>query len=279
MADGTGHVPVELGQFTLEGDFVADPKPVDPTRSRNSLSRALDPGYLGRAVRNYMDLTPEMLEYAKAKQLQPHLIDVPSDFERSPFAVSYTDPRTHRERYIALTAQEAKIVPRSVPALSRSARIVTEAAVQTDIPTDEDLSRAQRSKAHVLEPALPKMQAFVKTLRSQDELAAKFVVAATGSNAGLSLMGGEARMREQLTYFTTFIIGDMLRAYASQRGLTASQHDQLCRAVDYNMVFTGAARIGMTRDYAELAHEYLGHKIQIVDQRIKSVERDIRRFL
>jgi mRNA-degrading endonuclease toxin of MazEF toxin-antitoxin module len=270
--------PIE-GQPTLDGGFVPDVQAVDINRKRNSLSRALNFEYLGLKEEDYYAITPDMVEFAGPEQMRPYLLDVPMDADKHPNVVSYTVNRGRKEQTITLTAQEAKLLPRFVGALERNARIGVESKIETDIVRDVDRARMRRSRGHVHEDRLPKVQTYLQTLKEQDALAAAFIQASTGKNAGLSLMGGEARMREKLTYFRTIILGDIIRAYCSERNLTESQQIQVRKAVDLRIAYQGKRNVANFNEYARLAHEILGHKIEATSQRVEAMQKSIGRNL
>lgn len=277
MSEHADQLP--LGQPTLDGGFVPDVKAMDPSRARNSLSRALSFEYLGLKEEDYYGITPDMVEHVGPDQMKPYLLGVPMDAKKHPNVVSYTADRGRREQTVTLTAQEAKVLPRFVGALERNARINVESKIETDIVRDVDLARMRRSQGHVHEDRLPKIETYLQTLKEQQELAAAFIQASKGSNAGLSLMGGEARMREKLTYFRTIILGDIIRAYCSERNLTESQQIQVRKAVDLRIAYQGKRSVTNFNEYARFAYEMLGHKIEAASQRIEAMQKSIGRNL
>jgi hypothetical protein len=250
------------------------PNDFDPKRPRNSLSRALTPEYLGLDEAKYMDLTPEMIDAVQADALRPYLVDVLPKAATSPYAVSYYDPRQAQDRHIAVTPQEAKILPRHVEALKRNAAIGAAAKVTTELPTDADLARVERAKVHAQESKLPGLRTYHTAMLEQKALLAKFITNSRGSNYGLSMFGGEANMRDHLNYLQTFVIGDMVRAYSAQRHLNETQSSQVGRAIEYSYVFR-AEKFNNFHALVEFLYEYNGHKLELARQRIVSIERGI----
>jgi hypothetical protein len=251
---------------------------VDFRRPRNSLSRALTPEYLGLEASDYMDLTPEMIDFVQPDKLRDYLIDVPPKSETSPFAVSYYDRSQNTEHYIAVTPREAKLLPRHVEAIKRSAAINTAAKVVTGVLTDTDIARVERSKIHVQETKLPALITYRDSLLKNDEMVTKFFKNSRGRNYGLSMFGGEINMRESINYLQTFIIGDMVKAYAAQRRLNETQTDQVGRAIEYSYVFR-SEKFDNFHNLMAFLHEYNNHKVQLASQRIEAMERNIGRYL
>ncbi len=262
------------GQFMLDGGEYHEPPRVDYARPRNSLSRALTEEYSGLDPNNFMEITHEMVEYVKPEQLRPYLIDVPLNIEKSPYAVSYTDFRTKRERNIAVTPAEAKLLPRFVGALQRNAAIGSASKVIAPFPADTDIARAGRSRIHVQESKLPGMLRYRDSLIADQKLIDKFIVASTGKNVGLSQFGPEGNFRNSLAYLQTFILDPMILAYSAQRKLSESQQRQVGKAIEFSMRLH-PEKIGKFHDMMKFLHEYNGHKFQLVDQRIESVQRNI----
>lgn len=262
------------GQFMLEGGEYHEPPRVDMARPRNSMSRALTTEYLDLNPNDFMDVTVEMVKYVQPDQLRPHLVDVPLNLQESPCAVSYTDARSRAERNIALTPQEAKLLPRFMGAFQRNAAIGSGAKVMTPQPTDSDIARSERAKLHAQESKLEPMQQYKRTLDTNLELLHKFEVASRGRNVGLSLFGSEGNMRNRLSYLQTFILDPMLQAYGEQRQLNAEQRKQVAKAVRYSL-FVHPDKISHFHSMMNFLIEYNGHKMELVTQRIRSVEHNL----
>jgi hypothetical protein len=250
------------------------PDAVDFTRPRNSLSRALNPEYLGLDEAAYIDLRPEMIEHVRPEAIRPYLIDVPFKAETSPYAVSYYDRQRNIDRNIAVTPQEAQVLPRHVEAIKRNAAITTAAKVTTELPTDADLERIERAKIHVQASKLPSLRTYRATLLDQQDRLARFLTNSRGSNYGLSMFGGEANMRDHFNYLQTFIIGDVVRAYSAQRHLNETQSGEVSRAIEYSYVFR-SEKFDNFHKLMEFLYEYNGHKLQLAGQRIESLERGV----
>jgi hypothetical protein len=264
------------GQLAFDGSEFHAPGTVDPARTRNALARTLSFEYMGLNPREYDDVKLEMLESVQPENLRPYLIDVPLDMDASPTAVSYTDPNTRRERNIAVTPEEAFILPRSVGAMQRSAAIAAAHRSRTPFPGRADLARQERARIHVQESKLPRVEKYKDMLTEQGELVQKFATASEGRNVGLSMFGGEANMRERFAYLQAFIIGDMIRAYGAQRNLVGSEMTQIDKAITVSILFN-PEKTGNFHGLMKLLREYNGHKTLLADQRIESMRRNIGR--
>lgn len=255
------------------------PQTIDLAR-RNSLSRALTPGYLGINPQDYLDITYAMVDFVQPDHLYPHLVGVPpfNNGTGNPHTVSYYAGRQQGEVTIAVTPREAKLMPRHVGAIRGAARITTAAAVQTEFPTDQDMSREQRSGQHVHESKL----ATLTSLRDnvylpQRGLLNKFIKASDGRNFGLSMFGGEAQTRAALATLQTQIFGDMVKAYGYQRGLPESLTRQVEKAITASIVLLPNPQ-DTHRNFAALvrfARGYNGHKLAAVNERIAAIEKQL----
>ena len=264
------------GQLGFDGSVVTLPKVVDPERPRNALARTLTMEYMDLDPNAFTDITVEMVAYVQPDRLQGALIDVPLDIEKSPSAASYTGNTRggRREVNIALTDTEAKLIPRFVGAIQRNAAINVGAKITTPVPTDADIARKGRSKTHVQESKLPKVEEYHDMLLEQRTLLEKFIKASDGSNVGLSMFGDEGALREKFAYLRTFIIGDMIRAYGTQRKLTESQMKTMERALTVS-IFYHPNKVDNFHNLVKFLREYNGHKLLLAQQRIDSMKRNI----
>jgi hypothetical protein len=261
----------------MEGGEAHPQPPVDLGRQRNALARALTPEYMGLNPNDFMDVTPEMVKYAAPAELSKHLIDVPFDVRKSPRAVAFYDPTQRRERNIAVTPKEAQVLPRFMNALQQSTEITADAKITTGIPTEADIARVKRSPLHAQEAKLPKVRALENMLVSQHDLLSRFIQASEGSKRGLSMFGPEVAVREKLAYLQTFIIGDMIRAYGSQRQLSAHDMKMLDKAITVRLFF-GPDRLDKFHDLAVFLGSYNEHKYEATKQRREAMERNIARL-
>jgi hypothetical protein len=264
------------GQLGFDGSVVPPMSAVDPERPGNALARTLTLEYMDLDSADFTDVTASMLEYVRPDKLRPHLIDVPFDGTVSPMAVSYTDRQTLEERNVAVTPQEAQLLPRFMNAFQRSAAVKSRAKVTTHLPSDADIARAERSKVHIQETKLPAVTKYYAMLQTQRSLLDKFIVASSGRNVGFSMFGKEGTARERFAYLQTYIIGDMVRAYGTQRGLTSADMRMVDKAITMN-IFYHHNKADNFHDLVQFLREYNGHKLELAGQRVDSMERNIGR--
>jgi hypothetical protein len=266
------------GQVSFDGEEIPQRLPVNVDRSRNALSRTLSFEYMQLDEADYMDVRPHMLELVRPDALRPFLIDVPLDITKSPSAASYTDRSTKRERNIALTDREAKLLPRFVGAIQRNAAINVGAAVTSEFPTDADIARKDRAKLHVQRGKLPQVIKYQSMLTEQKVLLDKFSTASRGKNVGLSMFGDEKNMRERFAYLQTFIIGDMVKAYANQHGLDAQRARMVDKAITVSILYH-PNKVENFHELIGFLREYNLHRQELAAQRIESMTRNIGRAL
>lgn len=248
--------------------------------SKNALARALTPEYANLNPDDYADITYGMVEYVTPTKFAPHLIDVPRPTrdDSQPNVISYYAGRSQGEIYIAVTPEEAKLIPRGVGAIRRAARIATAAKVTTAYPTDQDLAREERSGQHVHEQKLEVLRAFRDNVyMPQGELLDKFIEASQGRHFGLARFGSEAGMRQAMATLQTQIFGDMIRAYGRQRHLGETMTKQVERALTVSFYFDRQNNQHLTNfaKFVRFAKVYNGHKTAAVNQRIESIERQL----
>ena len=272
--------PVEQieGQLDIQGTPVTLEPAFNPERARCSVASMLNAEKLGLNEADYMFITPEMVEAVAPRNMRTSLIDVPPSIQDSPFVVSYTDRSTHRERYIAVTAPEAKVLPRSIAALGNNARIASRAKAGGPIVNDVDQARAERATIHVQETKLPKVSTYLEALEYQGNLLKRFETASYGKNIGLSMFGKEGTFRENFAYLQTFIIDDMVRAYGEQRSMTESEMRLMANTLTYSIALS-PNRFGNFNRFMKFALEYNGHKQELARQRKESMEHNIGRAI
>ena len=269
------------GQLNFDGEEVHNPA-VDPTRPRNALARVLTPEYLGLSERDYYDVTPDMVQYVAPDRLRPYLIDIPApqDPFSNPNVVSYDSALLRRQVFVAITAREAKILPRYVGAMQRNARINAEANNVLLSTPDED-ARAQRAPRHVLESKLPVVREYKDELLVQRALLGKFIMASSPKrNSGLSMFGKEGTMREKFAYLEENIISDMVQAYASQRQLSADDRRMVAKAVTVSIVFArkNNQHIEAFNSLVNFLRVYNSNKLELASQRIANMQRTLGRY-
>lgn len=264
------------GQFGFDGTEVHPPPAVDLGRTRNSLSRVLTPEYMGLNPMDFTDVTEPMIRYSAPAELGQHLVDVPFDITKSPRAVTFFDPRLRRLRNVAVTPQEAKILPRFMNAFKENVELSTDAAIVNPFPTDADLARVERSSGHAQEAKLPKVKGLEQALSEQRNLLEKFVVASKGRNNGLSLFGSEAAMRERIAFIQAVVIANVIRAYGAQRRLNEEQMKMLDKAITVRL-FLGPNRTQNFHEMMLFLADYTGQKLEATKQRRESLERGIGR--
>lgn len=264
------------GQLGFDGSVAPPPQPVNPERPRNALARTLTPEYMNLSADDFMDVTVPMVEHVQPDKLRAFLIDVPLDVTKSPSAVSYTGTTGAgtTERNIALTDTEAKLLPRFVTSIQRNAAINVGAKVTSPILGDTDIARKARAKIHVQESKLPKVEEYQGLLLTQQHLLDKFIVASSGRNVGLSMFGKEGSLRQKVAYLQTFIIGDMIRAYGTQRGLSEADMKMVDKAITVSLFFH-PDRVANFNSLVRFLREYNGHKVLLTTQRIESMRRNI----
>jgi hypothetical protein len=263
------------GQLDIEGIETLARPAFDLERSRCSVASMLNGEKLGLNERDFMFVTPDMIEAVAPRNMRQSLIDVPASIQNSQFVVSYTNSR--KERFIAVTALEAQILPRSIPALSNNARIVSRAKAAGPVVSDVDQQRAERASIHAQESKLPGVTKYLAMLEDQKTLIEKFRDASHGRKIGLSQFGSEVRFREKFEYLRTFVIADMVRAYGEQRKLDESQMRKVSDTITYATVFS-PNKFGNFYQLMRFAHEYNGHKQELARQRKEAMERNIGRF-
>lgn len=264
------------GQLGLDGIEVHIPR-VDLDRP-NSLSRALTTEYMGLSPRDYTDVTAGAVEDVTPAKLEPYLIDVPFSVTGSPFSASYTDRsrRNFPERNIAFTSRELQRFPRHLGGLQRGAALLADARTTSAFPEEEDEARVGRSRLHVQEAFLPSAISFKAALAHQGELLDKFIWASDGANYRLSHLGNEGDLRARLVYLQTSIIANMIRAYGNQRRLSGAEMRTADRAVTVGL-FMHPEKFTRFHDLVVFLRTYNKHKIEVVGQRIESMERNLGR--
>lgn len=270
--------PIE-GQLDLEGNLAHIEPSFNPERARCSVASMLNAEKLGLNEADYLFVRPEMVEAVRPQKMREFLIDVPRSIQDSPYVVSYTDYRAgNRERYIAVTAPEAKVLPRSIAALGNNARITSRAKAAGPVVADRDQSRAERANIHAQESKLPGVTTYLESLEDQGKLIAKFEKASRGKNIGLSMFGKEGTFRENFVYLQTFIIDNMVRAYGEQRKMPESQMKAMADTLTYAVTLS-PNKFGNFHSFMQFALEYNGHKQELARQRKISMERNIGKYL
>jgi hypothetical protein len=262
------------GQLDLSGNEILTPPAFNPERARCSVASMLNAEKLGLDPAKYHFIQPEMVEAVRPDNMRNFMIDVPPSIQDSPFVVSYTDMRTHNERYIAVTAPVAKILPRSIPALSNNARIHSRAKVSGPVIADSDQARSERASIHAQESKLPVVTTYLNSLEGEQKLIARFEKASQGRNIGLSMFGKEGTFRERFAYLQTYIIDDMVRAYGEQRRLPESSMKRMADTLTYAITLS-PHRFGNFNAFMNFALEYNAHKQELTRQRKVSIERNI----
>ncbi len=272
-------VPGE-GQMDTEGHITHIEPAFNPERARCSVASMLNAEKLGLNERDYLFVRPEMVEAIQPGEMRKSLIDVPRSIQDSQFVVSYTEfgRAGGRERYIAVTAPEAKVLPRSIAALGNNARIASRAKAVGPVVTNRDQLRGERANIHAQESKLPGVATYLESLKNQGRLIAKFKKASDGRNIGLSMFGSEGKFRENFAYLQTFIIDDMVRAYGEQQKLTESQMKMVANTVTYDIVL-GPNKFGNFHNFMKFALEYNRHKQELALQRKIAMERNIGKYL
>jgi hypothetical protein len=260
--------------------FPAERSPVQINIERkNALARALTPEYAGINPDDYEDITYGMVDQIQPNALAGYLIGIAPpnrDDDSEPSVLSYYDSRQRREVYIAVTAQEATLMPRSVGAIRRGARLATANTVVTAFPTDADRGREKRSGKHVHEDKLDILKKFRDNVYApQGLLLDKFIEASQGHQRGLARLGDEGKMRSAIATLRTQIFGDIVRAYGRQRNLSESTTNQVDRTITTAIYLdrVGNRHITNFSNLVRFAKTYNLQKMEVVNQRIEAIER------
>lgn len=241
--------------------------PVDVDR-RNALARALNPNYLGMNVGDYADITPTMLELASADNLRTSLIDVKPVAHSHTVALREGSSTWH---YIAVTPMEFGLMSGSIQVLGQRAVSASEKKRrQPHGLSDVDKAAADRAGVHAVESRSSVMQKYLdNTLIGQAKHLSDLQKA--GRDPGLAVLKGkEGRMREELAYFRTFIVGDMLAAIGSQRHWTASQEKLALQSIERRLFIErgGSRHIDNFRAMVDLAQEWNGYRQAVIKSRL-----------
>lgn len=241
---------------------------VDLSRKRNSLARALDPGYRGLDTSDYCDITDEMRKAASPNQLVKSLVDVP---DGSPAAVSYMPAGSHRYGNIAVTPEEYSLIPRNIESLSRAVHNTTLAARPLG---DTHTNAADRSVLHALTSKQHTLEAYMQdNLLRWSGLLGRFATAA--QHPGLSVMGPEQSMRIQLETFRSIILGNMLDAIKVQRNWSEDQYKLAERTIDSRMFIDREKNkhIKYFAGMVAMSRYYIGHKTALFNDRINQISK------
>ena len=123
---------------------------------------------------------------------------------------------------VALSAQERKIFKNNVQAYA-DAPYITAKAGKTYNP-EHDPSAPTRAVYHALdESIIPKMETYVETLRTREQILRQFNEALAPGRYGLARMGSEAAMRGNASILFDQILPDALDAIGDQKQWTAEK--------------------------------------------------------
>jgi hypothetical protein len=244
-------------------------------KMRCSLSHALTEEFMGVRPRDFMDISPQMIEAAQPSRLREHLLDVPRESLGNPCAIPYFDKNLKRDVHVALAPQEAKLVPYSVAGLAGSTGRRAAARAPASWLSSGERARERHLQAQAIEGKLPGMLQYKRMLEDNRDMLSFFVTASTGDNYGKLYAESEATMREKLSYLQTYVIDEgLVAAYAHQKDLPESKARLLSRTITHNL-FISPKKTDYFHDMAKFLREYNGRKLDVVEQRINFVQRNI----
>lgn len=214
---------------------------------------------------SYSDITPEMASAVEPRKLAPSLFGVEvivnEDSSGRPLgkqAVLYRDKQNKWQK-LALSAEEKSVLVVSIEAYAAKGHTVVKNGRRHHQMSNPDQQAPSRAVLHVLEGKLPKMEAYLHTLKTHGEVLATLEEALRPRNRGLN-RGSEITVRMKEAIFNGQILPATLDALADQRGWTREQTDQVRRTMEFRMYIDRIGSGGRHLDYNHrLMQRLLGH--------------------
>ncbi|HVW23079.1 MAG TPA: hypothetical protein VHB51_01145 [Candidatus Saccharimonadales bacterium] len=252
-------------------------------QARISLARALRADYQGIQPEDYADISFELTRSMHPTTLLSYLVGVRRHSKNS--LRYFTEDR--RWRSITFTPGEWDMVLRSsAQKYADASENRTENKRRADLEArkhveslgeyeiDEDAPR--RSGIHTIKTIEAKMSAYrTNILERQLDMVRRFQEAS--NHPGLARFGNESNMRQQLEFFLTFVVGDMIWAAAKVNKWNVKEEAARERAIRKAIFLPSSPETGRNnfRMLVDAAETWLQSKLEYCD----SKEAEIKKYL